>query len=153
MTVSKDRVRFFLPPRYFSLSQAPGRHFSPGSSGMSRETCVDILKRVFHMDSAESHMMMHHNPTGFTIICRPSQFARFIVLRHTAGECINGIRDLVPELVDPSAVDPYRCVADKSGVSLDDVRCVLNAVGFTGEHQLLVQRDRVNVSGRHGRVA
>ncbi len=105
MTMSKDRVRFTLPQRYFQgASRRP--------NGFNRITMLGILRGAFSMTHAESVGLMDHYPNGFEIECRPSQFGRFIVLRHDANEGINGVRDLEPRIVQPSKpMDVYQCAA------------------------------------------
>ena len=103
MATSKDRVRFFLPPKYFSDNSRLS------ASTMGRSTCKRILLQAFGMDNGESERMIQNHSDGFTILCRPSQFARFIVYRHDANECINGIKDLRPEIVPK--MDVYDKVA------------------------------------------
>ena len=81
---------------------------------------------------SESEGMMQQHPSGFSIICRPSQFARFVVYRYEADECINGMKDLRPVIVDAHEFDPQQEVADSVGVSKAVVMRVLAAVGFSG---------------------
>ncbi len=98
MTVSKDRVRFHLPPRYFQAGR------SIGSNGFRRDTMKRVLLRAFGIANEECDGLMDCSTSqGFIIECRPSQFARFIVYRHEANEGINGVRDLGPELVTATA--------------------------------------------------
>ena len=124
MTMSKDRVRFFLGERYF-------RHQArrcANSSAMSRPTCQGILQDAFGIPPAISAGLMGKHPHGFHVICRPSQFARFIVLRCEADECINGVKDLSPELLDEREAARqlyYDVVADETGVDADCVAQVL----------------------------
>lgn len=92
MAMSKDRVEFLLHERYYRRC--------PGSNGMSLSTCARILTESMDIEPAAARQLLDKNPFGVRIRCRPSQFARFIVLRHLAGECSNGIRDLDPRLVD-----------------------------------------------------
>lgn len=120
MVKSKDRVRFFLPGKYFQ------RH-STGTSSMERSVCKGILKRAFGLSSNDSHHLMQEWPEGFWITCRPSQFARFIVYRNDHGACINGIKDLRPKLV-PEEPDVYSQLAETTGVCRQDVKAVLMAV-------------------------
>lgn len=92
-----------------------------------------VLHRAFGMTFAESAGLMDHYPRGFEIECRPSQFARFIVLRCEANEGINGVRDLEPRIVQPTKpTNAYQRVAEKldlaayGGADLvrDVVRCM-----------------------------
>lgn len=112
MSASKDRVRFFLAQRYFT----------GGPNGMKRATCIDVLNRAFCPSNGTGSSwgaLMTAMPQGFSIVCRPSQFARFIIFRHEAGECINGVRDLKPTLFKPR--DLYQRISDEFGISKSGV--------------------------------
>ncbi|MEE8608960.1 MAG: hypothetical protein V3S55_15255 [Nitrospiraceae bacterium] len=118
--MSKDRVKFFLCGRYFTNGQS--------QSGMTRERCIPIILKAFGMPRNLVHAVMDGSPQGFWIVCRPSQFARFIVYRHESGQCINGIKDLEPELIDPpSPLTLYQQVANKVRMDYEVVSLVLNA--------------------------
>ncbi len=107
---------------------------------MRRETCATILASIFGFlhkstsgESDQTTSALRHwdifldaNPEGFHILCRPSQFARFIIRRHEAGECINGIRDLAPTLLSEWN-DPSYEISRRIGVNLETVRAVLRA--------------------------
>lgn len=104
---SQERVSFFLAGRYFT------EHNS--QSGMCGKTCMYILERAFGMNASESLNFMKRNRNGFEIICRPDQFARFIILRSKHGNCINGIKDLDPKLFIPyQSMDIYEYLACKT---------------------------------------
>ncbi len=118
MTMSKDRVRFTLLPRYFQSGKRR-------QNGFHRDTMMHVLKHAFGMTQVESTDLMDHYPNGFEIECRPSQFARFIILRHDANEGINGIRDLEPRIVQPPEhTDVYQRVAERLDLCPDVVRAV-----------------------------
>ncbi len=136
MAISKDRVRFTLASRYFQGNTSP--------NGMLKETCKTILLKAFCMTHSESEERMFNQAHGFEIICRPSQFARFIIFRHEMGNCINGVRDLEPELIE--VPDMYAEIADATGVDREAVRRVLNEVGYKGKREL----GPIDVSNRHG---
>lgn len=119
MSTSKDRVRFFLPEKYF-LNR-------PTQSGMTRSACIDVLIRAFGSNNWSAFMTAQ--PRGFWITCRPSQFARFIVYRHQFGSCVNGIRDLMPELTRPMTV--YERIGTAANVSADTAKRVLCAAGYS----------------------
>ncbi len=70
-------------------------------------TCKEVLTKAFNMKLHEPAELMDANPGGFWITCRPSQFARFIVYRHEAGECVNGIKDLKPKIVKHRDIYDY----------------------------------------------
>lgn len=122
MSASIDRVRFFLPGKYFSSAAGLG------TNSMRRGTCKGILLRAFGMDNGESERMIQGNSYGFTVVCRPSQFARFIVYRYEADECINEIKDLRPEFVPKT--DVYDRVAWVTGVDRDAVKLVMIAIDY-----------------------
>ncbi len=123
MTMSKDRVRFILPPRYFQ--KCPRR-----TNGFARNTMQKILHKAFGMVHTESGNLMDHNWNGgFEIECRPSQFARFIVLRYEANEGINGVRDLEPRIIQPPKLKTlYEQVGDHIGVDSHIVKIVALAL-------------------------
>lgn len=119
--MSHDRVRFFLHHRYFQAHEKP--------NGMSRTTCLNILEEVFDLCPKTARRTMERNNRGFWIVCRPSQFARFIIARCDAAECVNGVRDLQPALFVPSdEVSTIReGLRDQGrGVSVVDIRAVLD---------------------------
>jgi len=105
MAMSKDRVKFFLPSMYFQ------NHHTP--RGMHKDICASILSRAFGMHESVWRAKMLEFPEGISIVCRPSQFARFIVYRIVEGECVNGVKDLKCSIVVPS--NPYQIVADEAG--------------------------------------
>lgn len=126
MAVSKDRVRFHLAMRYFQLNKT--------SNGMCRNTCIDILVECFGFSGEYWEHTMHSWSEGFDIICRPSQFARFIVRRHEKGDCINGIRDLNPVLQQvQQEQDAIDMLCRRAGQPRYVVRSVLNAIGMTAQ--------------------
>lgn len=124
MTMSKDRVEFWLAERYFQNYST--KH---NNGGMERETCQRVLERAFNMSTQESSYLMNGFPHGFTIRCRPSQFARFIVYRHELGQCINGIKDLNPKLMVPEELNLYERVSRDTGELLGRVNRILEAAG------------------------
>ena len=135
-TDDPDRVRFFLPKMYFQTRVT--------FKGMSKNTCLSILCLAFDMTLAESEHLMRVYPDGFSIVCRPDQFADFIIRRNDAGECINGIKDLDPKYVKSSSIDdPYDCIARCTDVSRDDVKRVLQAANCDG--RLLTSTNEIQV--------
>lgn len=135
MAVSKDRVQFHLAMRYFQPHQT--------SNGMQRSTCIAILVECFGHTADYWQRMIHHKSEGFDIVCRPSQFARFIILRHEKGDCINGIRDLAPKLQQPLTLyDRIGAIAD---CSADTAKRVMLAAGYSSGGQML--DTPVDVSG------
>lgn len=77
--MSLDRIKFILPNRT--------------DSG-----CRKALREVFNLTNDEIFTASAHTTP---IICRPSQFGRFIVLRNKY-DGNNGIRNLKAELFDPT---------------------------------------------------
>lgn len=119
MTMSKDRVRFTLPCRYFQSGMRR-------SNGFNRSTMLGVLKKAFGMTWDEANGLMDHYPQGFEIECRPSQFGRFIVLRCETDEGINGVRDLYPRIVQPTKpTDTYQRVAERLNLHPDVIRSVI----------------------------
>ncbi len=133
MTMSKDRVEFTLCERYFQSYST--KH---NNGGMQRNVCKSVLKRAFNMPQHESSCLMASHPNGFTIRCRPSQFARFIVYRHEMGNCINGIRDLNPRLVVPEELDLYTRIARDTNRSFNTVSLILGANGTPNRQENLI---------------
>jgi hypothetical protein len=89
MKPTADNIDFVLPPRYFQPHST--------ANGMERCKCLKVLKECFGLfDGTWETLMQNNSGTGFHIVCRPDQFARFIIRRHQIGNCINGIRDLDP---------------------------------------------------------
>jgi len=74
---------------------------------------------------------------GFHIFCRAEDFAKFIVLRHEMGNCINGIRDINPiyfeanqspmaDRVDDIMSQPgHDLYADRDGFTVDAIVATL----------------------------
>ncbi len=142
MAMSKDRVRFFLPHRYFQNSARNG------NNRMSRDTCKDVLCKAFGMSRSESDHMMRWHPEGFTILCRPSQFGRFIVYRYDTNECINGVKDLQPEVIPKP--DVYDDVSRITGVERDSVKRVATALGYSCRSPGI--SSQIDVSNRKART-
>jgi hypothetical protein len=141
MSMSRDRVKFFLPYRYFQNGR--------GGNGMAAEDCQKVLLSAFDITMAESASLMVMRPEGFWIVCRPSQFARFIIRRHEWGDCINGIRDLKPELIDNyREKDWYEVVGDKLGLSRGTVERVADALGFNEDCTPPRSRNLIDVAAR-----
>ena len=87
MTMSHDRVRFTL-----------------SESVLNRSGMDGVLNKAFNINvrTAESYLNYESEHAGkvLTIICRPSQFARFLIYRNDA--CINNIfKAMYPELFVP----------------------------------------------------
>lgn len=79
---SRDRVRFNVGPNALA------------KSGMA-----DLLQEVFGISSSE--LCAHKDYCdGITIVCRPSQFARFLILRNDR-DMPNGFKELNPVLFVP----------------------------------------------------
>ncbi len=137
--MSRDRVEFTLPNRYFGPPDT--------KTGMSKATCREVLRRAFGLEQEQCTNLMCRFPEGFRIRCRPSQFARFIVHRYEMGECINGIRDLEPRLVRPLDRDFYGVIAEETYMARGTVVKILEAVGVANEFPCGYQdADLVDVS-------
>ncbi len=124
MAQSVQVVRFFLAKRYFN-----GAFHGQGKSGMDRGTCQTVLNKALSVGWDWGKMMNQH-PEGFWIICRQDQFARFIIERHQLGNCINGIKDLEPELVQPKTI--YERISDYTNVPVEAVKRVVNTLNYSG---------------------
>jgi len=93
MAISKDRVRFNIPARYWDA------RFSE---------YVNLCQRAF------GHTVRETYAHGITIVCRPSQFARFLIYRNNAIQSgklpgCNTFAEFKPELfipeVEPCEID------------------------------------------------
>lgn len=139
MSMSRDRVKFFLPYRYFQNGR--------GGNGMAAIDCQKVLSSAFGMGAAGTAKLMVLFPEGFWIVCRPSQFARFIIRRHEWGDCINGIRDLKPELIDDYRPKSwYETVGDSLGLSRGTVERVAEALGIDENNGPSCPRNLTDVS-------
>ena len=93
MSMSNDRIRFEFTPRHWKTPAL-------------RKASQKVLQQAFDISYQESNNLIVKNPCGFTIICRPSQFGRFIVFRN--NECggkegfTNEIKSLEPVLIEPT---------------------------------------------------
>lgn len=100
-------IRFFLPPHYHQApSDNPYRHHF-NTNGMTRDICAEVLERAIplkkHVGNSPRiswERVLKQNKDGFFILCNDDQFGRFIAFRHLIGRCVNGIRDLDPEVLD-----------------------------------------------------
>ena len=85
--MSGDRVRIVIPERYLHSS-----------------TFKKVMREAFAMSDSDfdgfKSVDDHYGNNGMEVICRPSQFGRFIVLRNEAGGT-NSVKDLQPELFRP----------------------------------------------------
>lgn len=132
------QVRFFLAPRYFQPHET--------ANGMTRDRCLVLLDRSFGVFGWSNLMRSHSD--GFWIKCRMDQFASFIIERHRDGNCINGIRDLNPQYVDP--LEEYQNIADdvnkKPGIHLtaSEVKAVCEWLGVEfSEDKTRTMRNKV----------
>jgi hypothetical protein len=80
MAMSKDRVRFTI-----------------SGSNMHGMELRGLLERAFGF----SHKRPQYGWQDQVIVCRPSQFARFLILRNDLGMA-NSFKELKPELFTPS---------------------------------------------------
>lgn len=80
MSMSKDRVHFTIPDSTINKTLA------------MRKSYCDVLFKAFGLSSQKVPCS-----GDIKIICRPSQFARFLIYRNEAG-ITNGFRCLNPKL-------------------------------------------------------
>lgn len=129
----KDRVLFRLPSHYFC----------GGRQGMGRNECKKVLYEAFGLSVCASEDLMEVHSVGFRILCTSAQFGRFIVYRHKYGNCINGIRDLEPELVPaciPDVPSYIAEIANNLGITRGIVAAVLRTANISDNDV----RDRMN---------
>ncbi len=86
MAMSKDRVRFYIGAKYYKEG--------------NRAAMATVLRKAFDVDRVEANGLFDRSGEGFWIVCRPSQFARFMVYRNDQG-LPNGFMDLRAELFEP----------------------------------------------------
>ncbi len=112
--MSRDRVRFFLHYRYYD------------------DRINVVMYKAFGMDFDEVQKLRAGNAGGFWIICRPSQFARFLIYRDAAG-IANGFKDLNAALVDPrqrQTIANHVCENAPIGVTFATVKRILTLAGI-----------------------
>jgi hypothetical protein len=125
MAMSKDRVKFYIHPTYFQYNKL-----------------YSVLERAFGISANEARGYL--NNYGITIICRPSQFARFMIYRNDAG-IKNGFMDLKPELIEPQEKqDPLDLLAEAAKISRHDAANVARFMQITGQDIL----DRLSLNKR-----
>jgi hypothetical protein len=88
--MSGDRVRIVLPERR-----------------MKRNAFIRAAQEAFSLSADELRALQkcedHYGCRGVEVICRPSQFGRFMILRNEYGDD-NSVKDLQPELFRPAPV-------------------------------------------------
>lgn len=97
--MSRDRVIFLLPEVYFRSEMYPVMRKGLGFSADDVSTARNVMR-----DSAVG---------GIMVVCRPSQFARFIILRNDAG-MRNGFKELKTRLVPDNEVEAQTWDVDVS---------------------------------------
>ena len=117
MTMSRDRVRFFLSRRYTKIGgmdRVVHRAF-----GMSSQKFYDLRDRSGGFRSCGPST---DTRDGFWVTCRPSQFTRFMVYRAEllasgsySGTACNGFRDLHVTLFTPEESRDTVVEVDVSG--------------------------------------
>lgn len=111
----EDRVRFWIDYRYFQ------------QRGM-----YDVLKKAFNLDENRAMAAKTGPNDGFWIVCRLSQFARFMIYRNEAG-IKNGFMDLKADLFTPETPDYYTQLAKKFDIPREKVRVLIKALGYGHE--------------------
>lgn len=119
----QEHVRFRMARRYFLGNST--------RNGMDKETGAKVCANAFGMHVEDVKRIMAANPDGFFVLCRLDQFAHFIIERFTIGNCINGIRDLAPQLLTEERKPEtlYDRVQAKFGLARHVVTNVLDFVG------------------------
>ena len=121
--MTQELFKFFLPHRYFQCRS--------NGSGMSRDNCQKVLNKAFNMTYNKSGCMMDNNPNGFSIICRPEQFARFIIHRRYSDCQVNGVRDLNLEQIEK--FDIYEHWSECIGEHRALIKKITSCMGFSKE--------------------
>lgn len=104
MAMSRDRVRFTVP------SHRINKHHREA------EVCRNVIKSIFGLDLEIAEW------EDVTIVCRPSQFARFLIARNIAG-LTNGFKELKPEMFILKEEEPKPIVYNVSKEHHDAHRC------------------------------
>lgn len=86
MAMSTDRVKFTIPMYYESTPS-------------KKKKMQRILQSAFDISFRESNDMFNSGCGDPVIICRPSQFARFLIYRHAIG-LQNQFKELEAELYE-----------------------------------------------------
>jgi len=74
-----------------------------------------------------------------TVVCRPSQFARFLIYRNDA-QITNGFKDLNPKLFTPKPQsDAYAVFAKKVGITYDKAKEIAYLLGYGNENGLMLR--------------
>ncbi len=121
-TMSHDRIRFVIDDCYYN---------NPGKVNALR----GVLEKAFTLGRSRSAQLMSNDYGGFYIICRPSQFARFLIYRNDAG-IKNGFIDLQAKLfVPPPKLTALETLAKRVELSVHQVDRVLKAMGL-GQHDI-----------------
>jgi len=123
--MSRDRVVFYLPSKYYQ------RDMTNRSNGMSLDGMSNVFAKSFGIEVGEAMEILtdSQNREGLGIICRPSQFARFIVNRAELKMGVNGIQDLRPKLMMEDEIDPIACASAELELHRNDVQAVLDHFG------------------------
>lgn len=112
MTMSNDRVEFTLTA--YAVKSGGGETIYTGADGIDRSgfsAIAAILRDVFGLSSNEINPLRSNG--SITIRCRPSQFARFLILRNEAG-FRNGFKELNPKLICPVERQPHIDVSKRA---------------------------------------
>lgn len=114
---SRDRVRFHLGYQY-----------------LQNKAIEAVLLNAFGIGPCDlTSLKGQSNGCGFDIICRPSQFARFLIFRNAAG-ISNGFKDLQPALYVPEPPrDGFDMLASAAGIDKCEVINVADALGLTAK--------------------
>lgn len=132
-TMSKDHVRFFVGKRYFRTTDEVTRLYT-------------VLQKAFDISKTQSSDLILKNEEGFFVVCRPSQFARFMIYRDQEG-IPNGFQDLRVELLKTDECDEYQDIANAAEVSRTVALRVLRAAGVI-EKPESPQKNCINVANR-----
>jgi len=128
MSMSHDRVKFYLDHQYLRTNGIGG--VLKESFGMDNNDVTDMCQAA----GIRPHRLSYESWGGVWIVCRPSQFARFLIYRDEAG-IKNGFKDLKPELFVPEPkLSVYEKMADKLKTGTEDVKDFCDVLGITEEY-------------------
>lgn len=122
MSMSKDRVRFKLCTGNTLRIKAGSTTRSPNSEA-DRTATMHLLRTTLGLSRDEARLLVD-NPNGALVVCRPSQFARFLIARNDQGFS-NDFVNLEAKLFTPAACSE-QLVFDTAGrprSSYDEAAC------------------------------
>jgi hypothetical protein len=146
--MSTDRVKFYIPSSYWYQMEPNGRR----THNREASKVVALLHDAFGITEKEFLALTSGVWTGITIICRPSQFARFLIYRNERG-IPNGFKELQPKLIGgEDSEDVYTLLAKRAGLSREDAKKAAYALGYGANDRDALWNRLTNILEGQGRV-